>query len=291
MGKILKTENISNYRCQLCEKECRDIKHLAIHIRHSHKEIDGKFYYDSFMKIDGEDICINPNCNKSVSFTTLGKGYKTKQNKTKYCSLSCARLSEAVQEKQRLTSMGKYGDLNYRNPEKNKQTCIEKYGVENVLCKGTSFSKKRDNSVLKKYGVENVFQCEKVKDKIKIAMIERGEWIDYNDPRYNDYREYYRVAWNYYKSIKEEYLENWDGYDYYDMEYIKDNLNMDPNSPDFPSIDHKISIKKSYLLKISPLDVSKFDNLCVTKRRLNSLKKTKNVYDFIVLLKNKKDQI
>lgn len=278
---------LSNYKCQLCEKECRDIKHLSIHIVHNHKEINGKIYYDAFLKVEGEDDCLNPNCINKVSFTTLGKGYKTKQNKLKYCSVSCARSSESVQEKQKITCIEKYGEANYRNFEKHKQTCLEKYGFENASS-STIIKEKRKSSNLEKYGVENVFQSENTKDKIKNAMVERGDWIDYTNPEYSGYKEYYRIVWNYYKSIKDGYLKTWDGYDYYDMEYIKDNLNGDPNGPDYPSVDHKISIKESYLLKIDPLDVSRFDNLCVTKRRINSLKKNENIDDFILKLNAKK---
>lgn len=51
--------------------------------------------------------------------------------------------------------------------------------------------------------------------------------------------------------------------------------------------DHKISIKESYTLNIPPLEVSTDSNLCVTKRKLNSLKKTNNIEKFLKDLKNK----
>jgi hypothetical protein len=271
--------------CEICEKEVNDFKHLGVHIISKHTDISIKDYYDRFIKIEGQDVCKNEDCDKKVTFTTLGKGYLSKQNKKKFCSTSCARSSKEVQDKQRKTCMDKYGDSNFRNPDKNKETCIEKYGVENVLCKGTEIWEKRNKIVKEKYGVDNVFQSKIVKEKIEKTMKEKKIWIDYENPIYSNYKEYYRIAWNYYKSVKSVYLESWDGFDYYDNEYIKDNFDRDSNDGDYPSIDHKISIKKCYLLGKNPFEASDFENLCVTKRRLNSSKKNLEV-DIFIKMKN-----
>jgi hypothetical protein len=267
--------------CKICDKEVKDMRHLGCHIIGKHTEISVQRYYDEFLKIEGEDKCKNPECQNRVSFTTLGKGYKTKQNKEKFCSVSCSRSSKEVQEKQRKTCLDKYGDPSFRNPEKNKETCLEKYGVENVLCKGTDIYHKRNLTIREKYGVDNVFQSKVIKEKIEKTMKEKDIWIDYDNPNYSNYKEYYRISWNFYKSIKSEFLENWNGYDYYDNEYIKDNFNKDPNDGDYPSIDHKLSIKDCYKAGKSPIEASDFNNLCVTKRRLNSAKKNLNIEDFI----------
>ena len=45
-------------------------------------------------------------------------------------------------------------------------TCIKKYGKENVLSNGTSIHSKRNETVKTKYGVENVFAIEEIKNKI-----------------------------------------------------------------------------------------------------------------------------
>lgn len=79
---------------------------------------------------------------------------------------------------------------------------------------------------------------------------------------------------------KKELFENWNGMDYYDNEYIKDNTNLDYNDPSYPTIDHKISIlegfKKSYTFEF----ISSINNLCITKRKYNNLKGTKSEIEF-----------
>ena len=57
--------------------------------------------------------------------------------------------------------------------DKFKKTCMERYGAENPLFKGTDGYKKRNKTVFEKYGVENVFQSEEIKEKSKETMIEK----------------------------------------------------------------------------------------------------------------------
>lgn len=66
-----------------------------------------------------------PVCGKYVKYHAT-YGYNT------YCSQSCVRKSELVQEKTKQTCLEKYGVTHYTNREKYKQTCLEKYGVDNV---------------------------------------------------------------------------------------------------------------------------------------------------------------
>lgn len=54
-----------------------------------------------------------------------------------------------------------------------KETCIKRYGAENVLSFGTTSYTKRNKTVFKKYGVENIFQLENTKIKSKSTMIEK----------------------------------------------------------------------------------------------------------------------
>src|SRR3990167_5039290 len=56
---------------------------------------------------------------------------------------------------------------------KAKKTCLEKYGSENCLSKGTFPYIKRNKSVREKYGVDNVFQTDFVKEKSKTSMFEK----------------------------------------------------------------------------------------------------------------------
>jgi hypothetical protein len=82
-------------------------------------------------------------------------------------------------------------------------------------------------------------------------------------------------------------LEKWDGIDYYDGEYIKDNFNLSHTDPLFPTLDHKISIIYGFKNDIPLEDISKIENLCMTKRKINSSKSHNIESDFIT----KKDQL
>ena len=67
-------------------------------------------------------------------------------------------------------------------------------------------------------------------------------------------------------------LKNWDGYDYYDGEYIKDNFNLPYHHKNYPTIDHKTSIFEGFKNNISAENISNISNLCFTKRYINSKK-------------------
>lgn len=58
------------------------------------------------------------------------------------------------------------------SPLKVKETCMEKYGVENVFCT-ENIKKKSKETCLKKYGVEHFTQSQVVKDKQRKTMLER----------------------------------------------------------------------------------------------------------------------
>jgi G:T-mismatch repair DNA endonuclease (very short patch repair protein) len=69
----------------------------------------------------------------------------------------------------------KIKEANGSNQKKSKMVKVsqEKYGVNNVLCKGTEFYHKRNETVRSKYGVDNVFQLSDVKEKINETHLER----------------------------------------------------------------------------------------------------------------------
>ena len=77
-----------------------------------------------------------------------------------------------------------------------------------------------------------------------------------------------------YKNKKILYNE-WSGYDYYDNEYIKENIKYNSNDMNYPTVDHKISIFEGFNKKINPEIIGSIDNLCITKRKINLIKNKK----------------
>ena len=74
---------------------------------------------------------------------------------------------------------------------------------------------------------------------------------------------------------KKKLFKDWDGFDYYDGGYIKENLSLKGTDSNYPTIDHKISIFYGYKNNISPEIIGDISNLCITKRYINSTKNSK----------------
>lgn len=148
-------------------------------------------YYDRFLLVDVSEKECN-NCKKEVSFISIKYGYKN------FCSHQCSvndkdvskrRLEntkkalikkygvanpsqiEGWWDKCKRTSMDKYGDPHYVNPEKAKQTHIERYGT---FFTGTEeYKKKYSETVKNKYGVDHHTKSPIVKEKIRKTNIDR----------------------------------------------------------------------------------------------------------------------
>ena len=92
--------------------------------------------------------CKHPTCNNDV--------YKKYDGKwAQHCSKSC-----------------QMSDISVRGLDKRKETCLEKYGVENAQ-QSEQIRQKTRNTCLEKYGVEIPFQAEQFQKQIKITLLER----------------------------------------------------------------------------------------------------------------------
>lgn len=160
-------------------------------------------------------------CGKPVKFHGYAYGF------SKFCCPSCAGKNENVQlklkhtlidnygenyqeqiiNKGKRTKKIKYGDPYFNNKEKSKQTCLEKYGVDNPMkfkevqekskqtclekygneyfLKSQQYSDIRDKCLekskqtcLEKYGSTSVMASQAVKDKVKQTCLEKYgvEW-------------------------------------------------------------------------------------------------------------------
>lgn len=268
-------------KCKICGKEYNNRKSLGSHLCKSHKEITTKEYYDKYFLIVGEDKCKNKNCkNKTKQFKGLTKGYKKS-----YCCISCARSSEEVINKQKQTCLEKYNNPNYRNLEQYEKTCLEKYGAKNSLCKNTEPYKKKIKTVNEKYGVDNVFSNDEICKKIRKTNEHNGRWQ--NRDEMNIFSQYYEKVKIITRKNKKELLINWNGFDFYDGEYIKNNFDLDKNDNNYPSIDHIMSIKDCFIKNILPEKCSEISNLCFTKRIINILKSVSDIKEFKKIINEK----
>jgi hypothetical protein len=215
-----------------------------------------------------------------------------------------------MNKKREVTNLEKYGCVSplqhVEVKEKRKDTMIERYGFEHSMQNEVIFNKAkatykekygtdyaiqsdivRDKIIktfLAKYGVDNPRKSEVVIQKILNTKIEKGLCIDFS--KLEGFEKYKREIKLYTRRSKHELFNNWNGYDFYDGEYIKDNLKLYQTDKLYPSIDHKISVFNGYLRGISAEEISHIDNLCITKRGINSSKGKKDVNEFIELFKN-----
>jgi hypothetical protein len=266
--------------CQLCQKETTSLRGLGMHICLSHKkEMTVKEYYDIFILIQGDNKCKNSKCDNLLTHFT---GLELNYTRCRYCSISCARSSEEVQNKQRQTCLDRYNDPNYRNTEQYVQTCLDKYDAPNALSKNTTPYLLR-NQTVKAMGVDNVFQLPEVIEKVRKANVEQGRWIDTSDPeKHKEYDDYYKIVQSLSRTKRKELFKNWDGKDFYDDEYIKDNsINLESNDMQYPTVDHLNSVVYCFLNGISATECASLKNMVITKRIHNATKGDKTYEEYL----------
>lgn len=198
--------------------------------------------------------------------------FKSKLRKNKPIKIKIIKDLEYYKEyakKMKSIKLSKYGNENYNNKEKNKKTCLEKYGVENVFQLETIKNKIRETN-LKKYGVEYPSQSKEILIKI---LNSRHKNMDYNISIFIKFK--YQVRKLTLKN-KNKLFKNWDGYDYYDREYIKNNFSHKSGNKYYPTIDHKKSVLYCFKNNIPVEECADIKNLCITTRSNNSKKHSNN---------------
>jgi len=169
-------------KCEICGRsDFKNYKSLSPHIRKTHK-INSKEYYDEYLKKEDKGTCLI--CGKETKFENLSTGYrkyckkcKTKSNyRIDMLRQVFINNSENIINKRKQTCLEKYG---VDNPNKNKevrdkieQTCLENYGTRTPFT-NEKIIKKIKNTNIKKYGVDNPTKNNEIKEKIKQINIEK----------------------------------------------------------------------------------------------------------------------
>lgn len=243
-------------------------------------------FYNSKSDLEKEEIKIKreSTCMEKFGEKTplLNKDVKSKTEKTmldKY-GVRYSYQNDDIFNKFKSNLKEKYGyEFTFEIPEvkeKCRLTVFERYGVENVF-QSEEIKKGIRNYFLKMYGVENSMQIKEVINKSLLTKYGRGTNIP-DIEKWHDYRNLCRNETN---KIKKKVINEWNGYDYYDGEYIKENLSLYHANNNYPNVDHKISIFEGFINKMDPSDIYHIDNLCVTKRINNLRKSTKSIDKFL----------
>ena len=132
-------------KCLICGIE---LKFLGKHLEKEHN-LTQKEYYDKYLKKPNEGKCLA--CGKDLNFIKLSKGYGL------FCSIKCSTNSDYVRNKAKQTCLDRYG---VENPY---QTEYAKECSRNVKEKAIQTQKQR---LLEKFGVENIWQRQDIIDKM-----------------------------------------------------------------------------------------------------------------------------
>lgn len=252
---------IINVKCDYCEKE---------------RTIVYRKYLSSF-NINGKYACSRKCCIEKKILTT----------QERYNVDNVFQL-ESVKEQSRKTCIEKYGKEWFTQTEYYIESLMRNYGVVNVFqmesTKTTIY-----NTFIDNYGCYPS-QTEKYKEKMKMIFLDllgvdhpmkhpdvikksndtktaKGNRIP--DEDLNEYKLYIRNVINETNKVVKELLKNWDGYDYYDGEYIKDYYNLHVHDDRYPHIDHKISKFYGFKNGLTVKEIADINNLCITKRIIN----------------------
>jgi len=240
--------------------------------------------------MDQSSIRIDCKCSECDIITNLSK-QKFLMNYNRGGFYTCTKCNN---KSLKISMIEKYGVDNCSKYEssikKRKDTCITKYGNEYVINSNYSKQKKKETCLIR-YGVpHHMFLSDissKGKDKMIKTKIEKGLCID--PINLTEWEIYERKTRSLTNSLRKKLLNDWDGYDFYDNEYILDYFDLDSNDPKYPCIDHKISIFNGFLENIDYNIIGGVDNLCITKRKYNATKSSKNYDVFIEQLKKAED--
>jgi len=152
------------------------------------------------------------------------------------------------------------------------------YRTVNSYVESDEFKIKKAKS-WEKYENNQPFCDKNIRLKINKKLQDKG--FNVKKEEITEYNKYKNKVRKYTERNKKSLLLNWDGCDYYDNEYIKENFNLKYLDNNYPSIDHKISIIYGFNNNIEADIIGGIDNLCFTKRFINSKKNFKISDDFI----------
>ena len=134
--------------------------------------------------------------------------------------------------------------------------------------------------------VSNRYDIPEVKVKRRKTNEENGIWLPVH----------LKSAWSKFRMDCERFTNKaekiifdlWDGYDYYDGEYILEYRKLHHTDPKYPTMDHKISLFDGFKQGISAEIIGNIDNLCITKRGINASKSRRSEKEFKKFLKDEK---
>lgn len=215
-------------------------------------------------KLNYKPMCKHCNIN-FVKFDTFTKGYRD------YCSIKCSSNSSYKKNKIKETCLDKYGveNIGLATREKAINTMNKKYGSH--ISQTDQYKSKYKKTCLERYGVEHPFKSEIIKDKIKETLLDRygvdspgknPEIIEKNLKTKKQKGIIYKWSDNELKDIQ-SYRRSVSYYTEKTYEEYKDIIN--PNGLDRGThsnhIDHIFPVIEGWKNRIDPKVISNYKNL------------------------------
>jgi hypothetical protein len=187
--------------------------------------------------------------------------YKSNGPYSKYCSKECRQESRA-QERTYVGCTQCNTPIRFYPSQQNKfcsNSCQGKWVKENMKEERIELA-----AHMRKSWSEESWKKSLETRKKNGNIIENFDWKQY----------WKRCDWLT-RKIRKQMLETWDGYDYIDGEYIKDNLKLHYSDKNYPTLDHIKSRSQCFKEGLSPYEATTIENLKWTKRVNNSKKYNK----------------
>lgn len=132
---------------------------------------------------------------KTTKFINIISGF------SRCCCAKCSQSSEQTRIKRKKTNDLKTEDEKQQIVEKTKNTCLEKYGVDNPF-KCREIQQKIEDICLEKYGTKKACQSDIIKDRIKQTMLDKYKQTSYTQTvEYKNIMKEYYLSENYLKRI------------------------------------------------------------------------------------------
>lgn len=179
---LIRSENMHCKHCNKNEKQkkneiSRAEKNLTVYDNELFKKFSSE--KNIVLRKDYSNININSNTiiEGTCTFEKCNEPYNKRFAAMYLYSVYCKKCSKIdSKNKYKETCVEKYGVENTFQTsdfrEKSKKTCLKKYGVENPK-QSKDVQEKYKKTCLEKYGFENSFQNEKIKEKSKETCLEK----------------------------------------------------------------------------------------------------------------------
>jgi hypothetical protein len=190
----------------------------------------------------------------------------TNGEKNIFCNLDCRKLWH---EQQRRTATCLNCEKEFWQEHKTKKFCSRECYGDHMKNNPADY-----NLPTKAGHMHQTMDKQAAIAKMLITKQERGQMIEWNNA---EWKQYWRRCNHLTRKIRPQMLENWDGFDYIDGEYIKDNLNLHFLDRNYPSLDHIKPRSQCFKEGLSPYEATSPENLAWTKRVNNSKKYNKKL--------------